>query len=778
MTSSDIYFDDSRTGPDLISVPEDGISFHLPVNLEGVALDIAMDITTKDGAGSEVRSKALVASVRFDDAQGRPLPAPSDWLLSRKFGPFRYVAAPGSDSLTINPPLGTRNLTVTLVPWEGSRHDILVRNAVVAREVPVTPVEKPSSPVPTEIDLSPSARSSWQHTNATPPVSFPVIGGQDFVLDVRIRLTAPNGSTRPPALLSVRWFDAQGNLVPSRGRISINQQRGEFRYLKNASDSPNLCLLQPPLSATTGVVHVERWGAPSGALEVRRHATLMFRGRVGRPQRRGPLRPPTDIRVAIVCDEFTYNSFDPEFDLLPLDPGTWREQLEASPPDLFFCESAWTGPDPVSRPWRGRVYASKNFPRENRHELFGIIEYCRERGIPTVFWNKEDPSHYPDRQHDFVKTALLFDHILTTAIECVERYRDDYGHRDVHCLPFATQPKHFNPIETQPRTDEVVFAGSWYRQHPERSRAMEEIFDGLIDAGHHVHVRNRHHGDVDPNHQFPDRYQQLLHPAVTHRELADLYKSSRFGLNINTEVGSKSMFARRVFELMSSNTLVLSNYSAGMQEMFGDTVVFVDRDPERLRKLSSHEVDELRERALKQVLERHTYAHRARQVLDIAGVPYSVPENRPVVAVMVNSQEEGDVAVRHYPFLASHTAGLLLVLGEGVDQIDVRGYYRRWNRGSVRVVDARLVQHGSSLNLHGIDTVLMTHDLASLTRDLIDRVVLHGQYAPKPLAIADDISQRYTRTQGNGAPPTHVALTPEDLVQTLVGGKPDTYYLI
>ena len=43
-------------------------------------------------------------------------------------------------------------------------------------------------------------------------------------------------------------------------------------------------------------------------------------------------------------------------------------------------------------------------------------------------------------------------------------------------------------------------------------------------------------------------------------------------LNINTVTDSDTMFARRVFELMSSNTLVISNYSEEWN-CFGDNII-------------------------------------------------------------------------------------------------------------------------------------------------------------------------------------------------------------
>ncbi len=53
-------------------------------------------------------------------------------------------------------------------------------------------------------------------------------------------------------------------------------------------------------------------------------------------------------------------------------------------------------------------------------------------------------------------------------------------------------------------------------------------------------------------------------------EILQAYKGYRYGLNMNSIKGSPTMFARRVFELMACNTVVLSNHSDGIVEQFGD----------------------------------------------------------------------------------------------------------------------------------------------------------------------------------------------------------------
>ena len=62
-----------------------------------------------------------------------------------------------------------------------------------------------------------------------------------------------------------------------------------------------------------------------------------------------------------------------------------------------------------------------------------ILAWAAEFGVPTAFWNKEDPVHF----QTFLNTARGFDHVFTTDIDCIHRYKAALGHDQVHFLPFA-----------------------------------------------------------------------------------------------------------------------------------------------------------------------------------------------------------------------------------------------------------------------------------------------------------------------------------------------------
>lgn len=455
------------------------------------------------------------------------------------------------------------------------------------------------------------------------------------------------------------------------------------------------------------------------------------------------------FRVAMIADEFTANSFKDEFIAIPIEPTNWLEQFEQHNPEIFFCESAWSGFDSKRRPWKGKIYASKNFPTENRTILLEIISYCRKKGIPTVFWNKEDPTHFTDRVHDFVKTAKEFDFVFTTAAECVSSYKSEYHISHAFALPFATNPKLFNPIENSPRSSRVVFAGSWYANHIQRSKDMELILDRVRADGYELEIYDRYYGDSDALHIWPERYRSNLRPSQPHECMPAVYKSSRFGLNFNTVTSSPTMFARRVFELMSSNTLVISNHSRGTEEIFGDLIVYPDRQPDRLRTLSEEAINELRERALNKVLAEHTYRHRWLQILKSMGVPHAAREYTVTITCLVKHQSDALEAIAWFQQYGQSqpNSRLLLVAAADMPDLEVTELYRQFNRFGVSVTSSSHASRYAILDRY--QPVETSHFLAFSPRNpppsgWLDRAILHLQYATEnPLVPAREATQRY-----------------------------------
>ncbi|MBF0803572.1 MULTISPECIES: glycosyltransferase [unclassified Neisseria] len=440
-----------------------------------------------------------------------------------------------------------------------------------------------------------------------------------------------------------------------------------------------------------------------------------------------------ELKVAIILDEFSFNSFKDEFTPLIITPNNWKIVFAQQKPDLFFCESAWSGTDSVTRPWKGKIYASVNFPKENRNELLEILDYCHTHGIPTIFWNKEDPAHYSDRIHDFVKTACLFDFVFTTAQECVEQYKQEYGLENVYALPFATNPAIFNPIDNPqtPRTEKMVFAGSWYANHINRSQTMHQLFDNLIDSGYELEFYNRYYGNDDPNHLIPEQYRQYEKPNVPNEETARLYKSSLFGLNLNTVTDSETMFARRVFELMSSNTLVVSNHSKGMEKMFGSNVVFLDSEPGRLKTLNQEEIERIREENLNNVLANHTYQKRFENILNTVGIIYNQEQEKVTLTVKISDARQLQEEIRIFKQkFGGDKYRLLAILTDAISDLDAAELYSTFNYQKINILAESYVYRYGNEHSQYLETpyFALTDSLENLQHAFIEKALLHSSY--------------------------------------------------
>ena len=307
--------------------------------------------------------------------------------------------------------------------------------------------------------------------------------------------------------------------------------------------------------------------------------------------------PNSKLKIACIMDEFTYSSYQPEAILHQLTPNNWRAELEGSNPDLLFIESAWRGKDEL---WGNKV-------GHTSLEVQGIVEWCRAKKVPTVFWCKEDPIHF----ETFLNTAKLFDYVFTTDIDCIHRYKGALRHDRVYLLPFACQPASNNPIETYERKDAFCFAGAYYVRYPDRTRDLGN-FVMELPAFRPLEIYDRNYGKNDPNYQFPEEYRPYIVGTLPFDQIDKAYKGYRYAINLNSIKQSQSMFARRVFELLASNTITISNFSRGVRLLFGDLVVTSDSGHEivrRLNKVADNEAQsrKLRLAALRKVMSEHTY---------------------------------------------------------------------------------------------------------------------------------------------------------------------------
>ncbi|QYF89898.1 glycosyltransferase [Arthrobacter sp. PAMC25284] len=329
----------------------------------------------------------------------------------------------------------------------------------------------------------------------------------------------------------------------------------------------------------------------------------------GWPEPRIDSRPLT----MAVMDEFTEGCFGHDLNLLQPRPDNWLALAKKYKPKLIFVESAWKG---KGRSWQYRV---GNYSVTPGSELSEMTRWGRENGVPSVFWNKEDPVH-----HDkFMAAAKSADHIFTTDANMIDSYKKKTGKASVHALPFAAQPALHRPKPLTGRISKAAFAGSWYgNRHAERGSAMQWLLESALGSGLDIFDRNHGTGTFP----FPAEFSGSVKGGLPYLELCREYAKYRVFLNVNSVTNSPTMFSRRVFELMASGTPVISTYALGIEELFSDGAVWLVDSPSEAREALDvllNDDEEWRRRSLagiREVFAHHTYAHRANDIFRICGV--------------------------------------------------------------------------------------------------------------------------------------------------------------
>lgn len=328
-----------------------------------------------------------------------------------------------------------------------------------------------------------------------------------------------------------------------------------------------------------------------------------------------------ELSIALVADELTTACISAQCRVLRVTPLNYRWVLSFQKPDLLFVESAWSG---HRETWRYKVASYPDRFRATNRKLKSVVTYARHRGIPTVFWNKEDGVHF-DR---FIDSARLFEHIFTVDENCISKYRSVVdATTSVNTLMFPVQAATHNFEGFNFRFNRANFVGSYsHRIHDRRREWQNLMFGACGEAGLGVTVFDRNSDRKSVNYRYPETMGLEILPAVPHQETAAIYKSYLVSLNVNTIEDSASMYSRRVVEVLACGGILVTNPTPAVEKYFKEYCHFVhDRSQavELLHRLKSGPSKDDLERAeagARYVMREHTWAHRLRDICDVVGI--------------------------------------------------------------------------------------------------------------------------------------------------------------
>jgi hypothetical protein len=264
--------------------------------------------------------------------------------------------------------------------------------------------------------------------------------------------------------------------------------------------------------------------------------------------------------------------------------------------------------------------------------LRGIPTALRERfGVPVVFYDGDVPMSLPE--YGGMDTGFNpyhgadpseYDFVLSNSEGGIDRLLE-LGARRAEALYWAADPEFFAPQPVEKEMD-VFFYGygdkfrrDWMQTmvgEPSRRASELDFALGGLDF----------QGDVG---------QARLVGDVPFNVFARAISSARVNLNVTRRPHATvpNSSTARPFELASSGAAIVSNPHEGIETWFepGSELVVVRSAEEAVAAYRSlvadpGEAEEMGRRARERVLDEHTYAHRARRILDLVGqgVPASL----------------------------------------------------------------------------------------------------------------------------------------------------------
>lgn len=271
-----------------------------------------------------------------------------------------------------------------------------------------------------------------------------------------------------------------------------------------------------------------------------------------------------------IFDEFLYNSYKNIFNIKLIYPN----ELIDKDYSLFFCESCWNG---NNGKWKFKINSSYI-----REEVSNILKQCKDLKIPTIFFNKEDPVNFDS----YIETAKCFDIIITTDINCVDKYKT-LTNSKIFVMPFTIDPLTINNIGRCNDNDESFFAGSYtYNLSEDRKKNTITLLDKLkikenmflFDRSLNEETRKNFYQNKYSLNMFHPKYNKYVYHSITHEELLNIHKIKNWCGNLNTVKNSSTMFARRVLEASIMKNSLVTDYSEGVYKNFKNSIYKLEDD--------------------------------------------------------------------------------------------------------------------------------------------------------------------------------------------------------
>jgi hypothetical protein len=237
------------------------------------------------------------------------------------------------------------------------------------------------------------------------------------------------------------------------------------------------------------------------------------------------------------------------------------------------------------------------------------------QGITLVLWQGESPT----LDANWPPTFPYFDHFLSVGEEWLELLPEEVK-KKARFLPLASSPEKFFPLKEKMKDEkfasDIAFVG-YYR--PRRA----EMLSGLKDYDLKIYGYWWENGMKE----FPWVKEKYFGP-LSNEDANRVFNGGKIEIGrspTEPEFPYSISITQRPFDISLAGNFQLSGYAPAMEKIFGDSVPMFHND-EELKKMVDYylshpeEREHLAAKAHTIVLNGHTYAHRAKALVEILGI--------------------------------------------------------------------------------------------------------------------------------------------------------------
>lgn len=246
-----------------------------------------------------------------------------------------------------------------------------------------------------------------------------------------------------------------------------------------------------------------------------------------------------------------------------------------------------------------------------------FLDIMSHSSVPHVYWATEDPLFFNEVSMVFAPRST---YVFTTAAECVPNYLRMGIPSST--MAFGCNPNLFRPVPPKPQYqfDIVLVANNypWFAPDKDfRRKAVRDVVAPLVKADYDIMIWGA--GWDDPKNDVP--IGSHWGGYCDYLETPSIYSSAKIVLGLQSVNTSATQTSCRTFEIMGCGAFFLTCYTPSHEALFENRRHLVwSRSADETLELVDyylHHDDERRaiaEQGRAEVLRKHTYAHRLRQM--------------------------------------------------------------------------------------------------------------------------------------------------------------------